>query len=296
MRALLFFVAEGWSSLRRNPAASLAAITALAAVLFVLILFLLLSRNVLVLAGRLEERKGLSIFLDSGLPPERVAELQQHFTGFREVKELRFVSRADALRDIEEDLGVTQIADALGANPLPDAFLITPRPEASDAATLERLAVEISAYEGVEDVLFGKRWVSALDQGLTMVRRANLITGGLAILAIVLVLANTLRLLVLMREEQLAVMKVIGATDPFLRAPFVTAGVGLCLVAALLSLLCAYAGFVATRAMMPGLRFLPASWVLAFLAGVGVAGVLGSLLTVEVSLHRLERQGGMARG
>ncbi|MBP6875046.1 MAG: ABC transporter permease [Candidatus Eisenbacteria bacterium] len=289
MKALLFCLQEGWASLRRNPAASLAAITALSAVLFVLLLFLLLSRNVLMLAGRLEERKGLTVFLDPDTTPERRAELEAHFRGFPEVKDLRFLSRDQALEDIEGDLETSGIATVLDGNPLPDAFLLYPVPSAGQAASLTRLADEIRAYPGVEDVIYGERWVQALDRGLAAVRRGNLVTGALATIAIMLVLANTLRLLVLMREDQLSVMQLIGATNAYLRTPFLAAGVLLCLAGALVSQALLYAGFLASRSFLPGLRFLSSEWLIAFLAGVLVVGAVGSFATVEASLRSLER-------
>jgi len=296
LKALAFFVQEAWASLARNAAASFAAITALSAVLFVLLLFLLLSHNVLILAARLEERKGLTVFLEPGVTPERVAELEHHFTRFPEVKSLHFLSRDEALRDVEGDLEVAHLEETLGGNPLPDAFLIYPASGAGRAAALDRLAQEIEAYEGVEDVIYGERWVEALDRGLAVVRRGNLLTGILATVAIVLVLANTLRLLVLMREEQLAVLQLIGATGAFLSAPFLVAGVLLCLAGGLLSLALFYAGYVASQGLIPGLRFLPASWLLVFLAGVTMVGLVGSLTTVQVSLRHLERRGETSGG
>jgi cell division transport system permease protein len=296
LRALWFFLQEGWSSLRRNPAASLAAVTAMGAVLFVLLLLLLMGRNVLVVAERLAERKGITVFLENGLPPERLEELRHHFAGFAEIRSLRFVPRAEALRDIEADLGTEHLEETLGENPLPDAFLLQPAPGASDAATLERLAREMEAYGGVEDVLYGARWIKVLDRSLGLVRRTTGATAGLAMAAILLVLANTLRLLVLMREDQLAVLKVIGATDAFLRAPFVAAGAVLCLASGAIAVALLYAGILASRSLLPGLRFLPSEWVMLFLAGAVAVGVLGSLLTVEISIRSLERRRGGDRG
>ena len=292
MKTLFFFMQEARCSLRRNLSASLAAVTAIAAVLFLLCLLMLVSHNILLLADRLGDRKGLSVFLDTAVTAERVAELEHHFSSFPEVFSLERVSRADALRDIEEDLGIEDLSAAIGENPLPDAFLILPAKDASDAATLARLAAEIEAYDGIEDVLYGERWVAALDRGLTMVQRANALTGFLAVLAIVLVLGNTLRLIVLMREETLGIMKMMGATDAFIRSPFIIAGVLLCMIGALLALLLLYAAHFASGYLFPGLRFLPADSILLFCLGVSVVGMAGSLMTVEISIRQLERRGG----
>jgi cell division transport system permease protein len=295
LRAFFFFADEGWSFLRRNPAASVAAVTAVGAVLFVLLLFMLLSHNVLILADRLSERKGLSVFLEADIGAERIGELRHRFESFGEVAEVLLVSRDEALREIEADLGTQDLAEVLEGNPLPDVFLVTPVSAASDASSLAQLAREMEAYEGVDDVLFGERWVAALDQGLQMLRRVNLLTGGLATLAIILVLGNTLRLLVLMREDHLAIMKVIGATDAFVRTPFVVAGVMLCIIGGGMSLALLRLGFAVTKGLMPGLRFLPLGFVLLFVLGVAVVGLLGSLLTVEASIRQMERGGGRLR-
>lgn len=295
MKAFPFFLHEAWSSLRRNPSASFAAVTAIGAVLFLLSLLMLLSHNILILAEDLRDRKGLSVFLETTVPEERVRELQHHFSGFREVREIRLVTRAEALRDMEAEMDTKGIAAALGGNPLPDVFQIMPSPEKSDAESLARLAREIGAYEGVEDVLYGEQWVQTLDRGLRMVYRVNAITGLLAVLAIVLVLGNTLRLIVLMREEPLAIMKMIGATDAFIRTPFVIAGVLLCLIGAAFSLLLLYGGVAASSHLLPGLRFLPMGSILLFLIGVSFIGVAGSLLTVEVSIRQIEGRRGRLR-
>jgi len=295
VKALWFFIQEAWSSLQRNLSASLAAVTAMGAVLFLLSLLMLLSHNILLLAGRMSERKGVSVFLDQEITPERRLELEHHFAGFAEVHSVRLITREEALRDMERELEGEGLREALGENPLPDVFLLTPNPQADDVTTLRRLARELEAYDGVEDVLFGERWVEALDQGLAMVYRANAITGILAIVAIMLVLANTLRLIVIMRDEPIAILKMIGATDAFVRSPFVIAGVILCLTGALLSLLLLYAGYRASGQLLPGLVFLPPSSILLFVGGVGLVGVAGSLATVEVSLRQLERRRGRPR-
>lgn len=295
MKALLFFIQEAQSSLQRNFSASLAAITAIGAVLFLLLLLMLLSHNVLLLADRLSERKGVSVFLDPEITSERRAELEHHFSGFAEVRAVRLVTRDEALRDLEAELGGPGLAETLGGNPLPDVLQITMHPAADDIATLRRMAGEIEAYEGVEDVLFGERWVEALDRGLLMIHRANAVTGILAVVAIVLVLANTLRLIVIMREDQIAILKMIGATDAFVRSPFVAAGVLLCLSGALFSLALLYAGYAAGGRLLPGLKFLPPGSILLFLGGVGLIGIAGSLATVELSLRQLERRSGRPR-
>ncbi len=295
MRTFIFFTQEAWASLKRNPSASLAAVTAICAVLFLLSLLMLLSYNILGLAEGLRARKGLSVFLETSVKAERINELENHFSSFAEVESIKLVDRAQALRDLESELGADDIQGSLGENPLPDVFLVQIKEATDDAATLKRLAIEMQAYDSVEDVLYGERWVEALDYGLEVVTKANALTGLLATLAIVLVLGNTLRLIVLMREEPLAIMKMIGATDAFIRMPFIIAGVIICAVAAGISLCILYGGFYLVNHLVPGMNFLPTSSIIFFMCGVATIGVAGSLLTVQISIRQLERRKGRYR-
>ncbi len=291
MRAFLFFLGEAWSSLRRNAAASIAAVIAMSAVLFLLSLLTLISHNVLRFADTLRQRKGISVFLAPGVGRDRATALQRRFGSFEEVASVELLTKEQALSDLEAEIGEAGLEDLCGGNPLPDVLLVRLRKGSDDAATMERLALEIGNYDGVEDVLFGRRWVEALDQGLRTVYRANALTGALATLAIVLVLATTLRLLVLMREEQIWIMKVVGATDAFVRAPFVIAGVLLCVFSALLAVGLTRVVCLASATLLPGLEFLPAGSIIVFLLAVAAVGTGSSLLSVEASLRLLERRG-----
>ena len=295
LKAFIFFIQEAWASLRRNPSASLAAITAICAVLFLLSLLMLLSHNILGLAEGLRDRKGLSVFLETGVDQTRSSELHRYFSSFVEVKNVKLVDRAKALRDLESELGLDDIAETMADNPLPEVFLIEMKDSANDAGTLNRLATEIEAYDGVEDVLYGERWVEALDYGLEVVTKTNALTGLLATMAIVLVLGNTLRLIVLMREEPLAIMKMIGATDAFIRMPFVIAGVLICVVAAGISLCVLYGGYYLVNHLVPGMDFLPTLSIILFMGGVAIVGIAGSLLTVQISIRQLEQRTGRFR-
>jgi septal ring factor EnvC (AmiA/AmiB activator)/cell division protein FtsX len=275
--------------MRRHPAATVAAVVAMTCVFFILGIFLDISYNVGRLVDRLEARKGLVVFLDPEMSESRREELKGIFEGFEEVASIRFVSREEALRELERDLGGTDVEGILGENPLPDALEITCWPEARDAATLASLATEMQAYDGVEDVLYGKRWVEVLDRGLRTLRRLTLLVGLLAAAAVSLVLAATLRLGLLHRRQALGIMTVIGATRGFIRGPFLLAGVLQVLLAMALALFLLWISVAAGNALLPGILYLPAGWIVLLILAGGLVGLGASYVSLEPVLRGLER-------
>lgn len=290
MKQLRFFLGEAWEYLIRGRATTLASVIALSSVFFLFALVLLIGHNVRELARQLESRKGLTVFFAEGIPEARARELAEVFAGFGEVTRAEFVDREQALEKLEEDLGGFPIANTLGENPLPHSVILQLSPEAtSQPGGVQALAEEIRSYEDVEDVVFGAEWVEALDRDLRLVHLANVSVGGLAAVAVGVVLVTTLKLLFVGRKETLRILKVVGATDQFIRLPFLFLGGLQCLLAAGLALFLLSAARWFLENLLPGVEFLPFSWQFLFLVGSIVLGTLASYLAIEPSLRQLER-------
>ncbi len=289
MSELRFFIAEAWEYLVRGRSATFASVIALTAVLFLLALVLLVTHNVDLLAERLQSRKGLTVFLADGVGEARAGELRDQFSRYGEVASARVVDREEALSEIEHDLGGFPIASTLDENPLPYSLVLTLTPDAAArAGALQKLAGEIRETEDVDDVVFGDEWVDALDRNLKTLFFANLSVGILAALAVFVVLVNTLRLVFLGRRETIRILKVVGATDRFIRSPFLLLGGMQSLLAALLALAILGGVRVVFDAFLPGVQFVPAGWQALFLIGAFLFGLLASLVTIEPSLRGLE--------
>jgi cell division transport system permease protein len=164
----------------------------------------------------------LSVFLalDAGRPEveKTRARLAQH----PGVREARFVPRDQALKELKASTGLGDVADSLPQNPLPDAFVVLPRDRAPDA--LEKLRGEIAGWPGVTHVQLDTAWARRLEAGLKVARLAVGLVATLFAFALVAVTFNTIRLQILTRREEIEVSKLIGATDPFIRRPFLYFG------------------------------------------------------------------------
>ncbi|MBD3161313.1 MAG: hypothetical protein GF346_03845 [Candidatus Eisenbacteria bacterium] len=290
MTRLRFFLSEAWEMQGRDVAGGLASLTALTAVLFLLAVVLLAGHNIRGAARALEGRKGLEVFLVGDLPEGRVGEMAELFRSFGEVAEVRFVSEEQELRRIERELGGVDVSEAMGTNPLSPVFRITLTPEAAGrAGVVQGLAEEIAVYEGVDEVLYGEAWIGSLERGLRHVYWATAGAGILASIAVLLVLWNTIKLAFLGRRETIRILKIVGATGSFIRMPYLLLGAMHATTASILALLFAALLRWVLVAMMPGLRFLPLSWTVVFLAGATLLGILSSYASVESPLRSLER-------
>jgi cell division transport system permease protein len=291
MSRLQFFLTEAWEMQRRDRAAGVASLTALTAVLFLLAVVLVAGYNIRNAARALQARKGIEVFLSVDCTPERIEELAGVFTGFGEVASLRFVSEEEALEEVEADLGGVDVVDALGANPLAPSFQVEVTPHAAARVGLvQDLANEIAGYDGVDEVLYGGSWLDALERGLRNVYWTTAGAGMLAALAVLLVLWNTIKLAFMGRLEAVRILKIVGATPGFIRSPYLFLGCLHAATASVLSLIFAAVVRLALTVMMPGLRFLPFSWVILFVAVAVFLGLLSSFASVEPALRTLERR------
>ena len=159
----------------------------------------------------------ISVFLavDAGAPD--VAAIEQRLKAEPGLASYRFVPRDEGLRQLEA-AGLGDVLGGLKSNPLPDAFVIAPRGE--DPAVFAELAARMQAWPKVAHVQLDSAWVERLHALLGLGRSAVLILAGLLGFALIIVTFNTIRLQILTQRQEIAVSRLLGATDPFIRRPF----------------------------------------------------------------------------
>lgn len=161
----------------------------------------------------------LSVFLK---PEAKRAELEARLRADPRVAALRFVPRDEALAELRVAEGLADVVAALERNPLPDAFVV--RAAGDGAAALEALAGALKALPGVANVQVDSAWAERL---AALARIGRLALAALAVLlaiGLVAVTFNTIRLQILTQRQEIEVSKLIGATDPFIRRPFLYYG------------------------------------------------------------------------
>ena len=164
----------------------------------------------------------LSIFLVLDANSGDAAAIEQTLRADAEVGAYRFIPRAQALSDLKRNAGIADVLDNLKQNPLPDAFVVTTRGNRPE--TLERLRDEAKAWPKVAHVQLDSEWARRLDAALRFGRTSVAVLGFLLAAALVAVTFNTIRLQILTRRDEIEVSKLIGATNPFIRRPFLWFG------------------------------------------------------------------------
>ena len=179
-------------------------------------------QNLQGLVDTLSGNPQISLFLELDAQPSDIDALRKQLGQQPSVSAIEFVSRQQALDQLRQNTGLANIIEGLGKNPLPDAFVV--HPNTGNAQTLESLRAELAKLPKVAQAQLDSAWAYKLEAILSFGRIAVLILGTLLSVALVAITFNTIRLQVLTQREEIEVSKLIGATNAFIRRPFLYFG------------------------------------------------------------------------
>ncbi|MEH6459087.1 permease-like cell division protein FtsX [Chitinimonas sp. JJ19] len=174
--------------------------------------------NLSQLAGRLPTEPEASVFLQTTASQADINRIKALLGQEPAVAEVRHISKQQALRDLEQSSGMAELLAGLGDNPLPDAFSLTLKD--GNPATQEALSNRLKADPAVEHVQMDSEWARRLASFINLGREATVTIAALFGAGLLLVTANLIRMQILTRREEIEVSKLIGATDSFIRRPF----------------------------------------------------------------------------
>jgi len=301
LRQHRFAFGAALSNLRKAPGSFLFNVVVVAIALALPFTGLTLLDNVRPVSEQLSVDPEISLFLTAATPREQAQALAPQLRGILNSTRAKivFVPREQALASLKEKSGLTDVLGALGENPLPDGYVmkLDGFKNAADAGRIDALADQLRALPGVDTVQVDSAWVKRLAALLNVLHLVLLllaVTLGMVVIAVVF---NTIRLQVLTQRDEIAVSKLIGATDVFIHRPFYYTGALLGLAAgavalgavalALRPLNVAIADFARLYASEFQLAPLPPLGVAALLAISAGLGLVGAVLSVQRHLARL---------
>ncbi|MBR5908918.1 MAG: permease-like cell division protein FtsX, partial [Schwartzia sp.] len=218
-----YIVRETMISLKRNSWMSFASIGTVAVSLFVFGMFLILVMNMNRMVASLESQVEISVYVKDEVSDSGIHALEERITQMQGVESVKYVDRETAMVRFRERLGDQQfLLDSLGeSNPLPNSFEVRViRPD------MVRTAAEaIAEMPGVETAKYGQDVVEHLFDITRLVRLFGLALMFVLALATLFIISNTIRLTVFARRKEVAIMKYVGATDWFIRWPFLLEGI-----------------------------------------------------------------------
>ena len=259
-----------------------------ASIVFILGVFLILVVNMTKMASSLESQVQISAYLDDALTQEGRDEVERMTKDLSGVSKVEFIPKDKALEILRERLGDRKkILDALDdSNPLPDYFLVTVK----SADDVPKIATAIADLYGVEEVKYGQDVAANIFDLTHLIRVFGFFLMLLLTGATIFIIANTIRLTVFARRREIAVMKYVGATDWFIRWPFILEGIALGFIGGGISALALRSFYAAmaskiysTLAFFPMVEqypFMNYVTVALIVAGI-VIGILGSTVSLK---------------
>jgi len=290
IRSLFYFWKEALKSIFHHGWMSIASIAVVAITLLILGSFMVINYNVAILTEDIKEQVQIVLYIDEGAGEEEVNELQALLISHPQMEEVRYVSKEEAMERLKDQLGERAFLldgyEEEDKNPLRDSYeLRTNIPE-----EVAVIAEEIENYPAVGYLDYGSGVVEPLFQFTGIVRWVGLaFMSGLALTAVFLI-AHTIRLTVFIRRKEIMIMKYVGATDWFIRWPFIFEGLLLGLIGALIPVVIIYYAYeIAFLWMETNVYFvnlIPTEEIMAeimqVLIPLGVVlGVLGSSISVR---------------
>jgi len=237
-------------------------------------------------------KKGLRImaYLKPGLNNDGLTDLKQTIQSLDDVDTVIFVPKQEALKRLKNQMkNQSSLFANLTQNPLPDSIEIRMTATTESWQKIDALATHIEALPQIEDVEYGQRWVGRFAQIISLFRLTSYAMGALFFMATIFIVANTIRLVLYSRREEVEIMRLVGATDSFIKIPFYFEGLIQGALGAIIGLTMLYIAFMfvsfnVEKGFFPGLfrfHFLSPTLLLAILLISMLVGWLGCLISLK---------------
>jgi len=213
---------EALTAFRRAPVLSLLSITTIAFSLFAFGLFGLVALNIREALQQVEDRVEIRAYVAEGTPIEAVSAALGDIGAFPEVGRVEYVSPEQALQKARQELGEFQ--DVFESGFLPASMEIRLKRGFQDPPTVKAVAARVQSYQFVDDVRYGQEWVEKLHRIRTIATVVGLSLGLVFAAVATIIIGTTIRMTVLARSREISIMRLVGATDSFVRLPFLIEG------------------------------------------------------------------------
>lgn len=225
MRRMGYLLREAIANVLTNRTTTVVAIVTTAFTFACVGVFLLLYVNLRSMAQSLERDIQVLVYVQDDLSQPDLGVLEERLKQDRAVASLVFVSKEQARTDFENQFPMdSHLLDGLGDNPLPASYVVTMDPLFRSSDAVRRWAERARSVPGVSQVQYSQDWVDTLEAIVRGIEMAAIVVGVILSAASVTIIANTIRLTLYVRREELEILGLIGATKAFIRVPYLVEG------------------------------------------------------------------------
>lgn len=295
LRIIKNVIKQGFQGMWRNKGMGVASVTSIGAVLVILgiVLIMILSLNNLVIDIK-DKFDEIQIFLKDDISESEIENIEDELNGIDGIKSVVFKSKGQALQEMKEDWGDEgYLLEGLESNPLPDTFIV----QLENIEDTGMVTKSIEKLDGIDKIQYNQDIIEKLILIANYVRTGGLIIVAILLLVSVFIISNTIKLTVTARKREINIMKYVGATNGYIRGPFIIEGVLFGLVGALISILLVNYGYeyffnavsdrlyvLFTIYLVPPAALIKDISIIFISIGAGI-GALGSLISLRKFLN-----------
>lgn len=278
-------VRDALVTVQRSPLLSVLSVTTIAFSLFAFGLFGLVALNIREALDRLEDRVELRAFVTDNVTPEQIAQASTDIAAYPEVLSVTAVTQEQALERAKRELN--EFRDVFDGAALPASIDVKLKPGQRDPVTVKRVAGRVKAFPFVDDVRFGEEWIERLYRLRNVAGVAGLSLGLAFAIVSMIIIGATIRMAVLARAREISIMRLVGATDGYIRRPFLLEGTGKGVVGGLLALLLTWLSSLVIDRFVIQTVFFDSRIIVLFLVFGALIGLAGSAVSVGRHLRRI---------
>ena len=287
-----YFVERAFINIRQNILVNVLTVGTISLAFLILSLFLLVYVNLERVSESWSDRIQVTAYFDRDLTPGEVTSLTKSIRAIGGTADVDYVSREEALRRFYGRLkGQESLLEGITPEILPSSMEIRLDKTNRDSGSVTAYVARLKQLPEINEVQYGEEWVKRFSDFMNLIRFIGALVGGFIILAVIFIVANTIKLTIYARKDELELMGLVGATRLFIKVPYLIEGVvqGVAgVVVALLILSVVYLSFLhnadilfSFSTMEAGLVFLPLPYLAALLFGGAALGFLGSLASLK---------------
>ncbi len=282
VRRWFYIFDEAFRTVRRHKGLTSISVIIMSLSLLMLAVFLLATDNVLRLVSQAQDEMKIYVYLEDSAGEAEIQRIHGILLSQEEVASVLFVSREEALEDFRNQLGPeADMLSALRTNPLPNSFWVVPKAEFKNRDAMVVLAARIEEMKGVEEVRYGREFLDKFASIVSGIYTVDVVVGFIVILSAVFIIANAVRLTVISRRKTIEILKLVGATNPFIVAPFIIEGAFQGGVAAVLALLLLRVVTEVSSNVVSDIAFFSLEKAFVFMVTCVVIGAIGSFMALR---------------
>ena len=287
-----YFLTEAFTNLLSNRLNNLISMAIIVFSLFTFGLFVLTAENLNELIGRWTENVRINVFLIKGANRQSVPRLESLIKLSPVVGHYEYVTEDQALKRFQSYYPeMKQLTSDLDTNPFPASFEITVRKEFQNKASVQEMVSLLRKEKNVEEVEYDQEWIDRIEFIVRFVQIVGLLFGGILMFTATFSIGNVIKLMVLSRKDEIEIMRLVGATNSFIKGPFLTEGILQGLIGGIAAVGCLYLMYAAIVTKVNQLQapffsssllhFLSPEMIFVLIGGGMIVGFFGSFFSLS---------------